>query len=314
MKKILFALMILIIIALSGCQDNTQGPTTKAFIGGTKGLDIKFTENQPPAKVMDDGQDTFGIAITLKNEGEAAIDAGKVIGTLSGIDANSFNIRSITAQTTNNIGAKEKQGSDAIDGGTEILEFGDATYTPKLTGDFQATIIADVCYDYQTKAVFSLCLKKNTVQKESNKEACKIEESKSVENSGAPIQINNIRESAAGNNKVKFTFDIEKVGSGDIYNQGKFTMDTGCRVDTRDTDKGKIMVLLSPQSDLVVSCSRLNGGSQGQTKIQDNNKQIVTCEIDTSNLQDTAYSSQMTIKVDYTYKDSIEQDIVVKKS
>lgn len=315
MKRSLLALMIMAIMVLSGCQDNSQGTTTAAFIGGTKGLDLKFTENQPPEKVMDNAQDTFGIAITMKNEGESTIDTGKVIGTLSGIDATAFSLKSISAQSQNSISAKEKQGSDTIDGGTEILEFGDVTYTPKVTGDFQTTLIADVCYDYETQAVFSLCLKKNTVQKESNKEACKIEALKTEENSGAPVQIGNVRESAAGNNKIKFTFDIEKIGDGKVYKQDTFSVGSGC-VENKDTDEGKnkVMVTIEPQSDLVVSCSRLNGGSQGQTQLYENNKGTLVCEIDTSNLQDTAYSSQMTIKVKYTYKDSIQQDIVVKKS
>lgn len=313
-NKTIMTIILALSLILSGC-DNGDGTTaTSAFIGGTRGLDMKFTESQPPEKVMDDHQDTFGIAITLENVGEATILKDKVIGTLSGIDANAFGLATITATNQNEIGGKEKQNGETISGSTEIIDFGDASYGPKLTGDFETTIKADICYDYETQAVFSVCLKKNTVQKESSKETCKVEESKHVENSGAPVQISNVRESAAGNSKIKFSFDIYGDNVGKIYKQDTITAATGCVENTvTDEGKNKIGVVVDSQPGIIVSCSRLNGGSQGQVQMYDG-KSTVVCEVDTSNLQDTAYNSQMTLKVKYTYKDSVEKQLVVKKS
>ncbi len=295
--------MVFAVVMMAGCTEETSP---------TEGLSIKFTENQPPAKVMDNAQETFGISVTMKNEGEARIPRGKVIGTLSGIDANAFGLMTYTAVSEHDIRGKEKQNGEVIEGDTETIDFGDASYTPKLTVDFQTSVKADVCYNYESYAVFSICLKRNTVQKESDKDICKIEETKSVQNSGAPLQISNMKETGGGNSEVKFTFNIDRIGGGTVYAVDTFNAQTGCT--ENDNGKNTVTVIVEPQSpDVIVSCTRLNGGNQGSIKLYDG-KGTVVCEINTQNLQETAFESPVNIIVKYMYKDSVKKDIVVRKS
>jgi hypothetical protein len=316
-KKMKEALLILIILAtalIAGCEQ--QNTSTGAFIGGTKGLDMSFTENEPPEKVLDNNEETFTISVTLKNEGESTVDAGKVIGTLAGIDSTAFGMAQLTATNQNEIMGKEKYESDITNnGGTEVLSFGDAKYQSSLVGDFVTSVRANICYAYETKAIFNSCLKRSTIQRESDNDMCKIEALKSVENSGAPLQITNVRETVNSNNGVKITFNIEKVGDGKIYVEDAFSTATGC-FDKHDFDdkKDRVTVIVQSQtSNIPIVCRSLGNGNQGVIRLSDDRGTVI-CDINTGSLQETAFESPINIKVRYTYMDSVEKEFTVKKS
>ena len=61
MKKYIFALVVCLMLFLTGCGGGEEaiGGSGTPFIGGTSGLLLNF-ENSPPPEVFDNGQFPFG--------------------------------------------------------------------------------------------------------------------------------------------------------------------------------------------------------------------------------------------------------------
>src|SRR3989344_5995082 len=109
MKRGLILGLVLVVLIISACQQfpsfggNKEGPKQTTFVGGTKGLEIAFAEDQPPDGVLDNGQEEFFITLLMKNEGEYSIPSGSVIGSLSGIVQSSFSIKNMDKKSSNEV-------------------------------------------------------------------------------------------------------------------------------------------------------------------------------------------------------------------
>lgn len=308
----LWLFLVLGILFISGCQGfgfgNQQPPQqTSAFVGGMKGMEIAFSEGQPPASVLDKGQEDFTIMLLMKNLGEYTIPAGGVIGSLSGIVQNSFGLKSLDVKSTTEVFGVTKEGTTVIPGGEELLEFGTAQFKPDLPADTKFTFKADVCYAYQTQSVSTVCLKKNVLKKETG-EVCQINNlNLGQENSGAPMHVEQMKESSVGNNKVRLNFKVVNKGIGQVYEPGTFT--TKCA--GMESEKNRVKITVgSSDATFTASCTQLGGGNTGVVTLVNNQKDI-TCTIDTNAMQDITFQDLALVKLDYQYREAVTTPIVV---
>src|SRR3989338_11280565 len=87
------ALLICLVLLVSACKKSGAAagaaPRTP-FIGGTAGISMNFEKDSPPPEVTDDKSFAFNAIVSLKNEGEYAVDNNDMRVNLVGFDPSDF--------------------------------------------------------------------------------------------------------------------------------------------------------------------------------------------------------------------------------
>ncbi len=312
MKKILIAISITLLLILTACTNsgNSSLPTGR-YVGGDEGLTISFVEGEPPESVLDDGQESFDITLLAENTGEEDIAPGQIIVTLNGIEQNAFKLRSLTERNDIEVLGVKKLRDRIQDGESTEVRFKDASYQDLLPFDFPVDLRADVCYEYGTTAVADVCLKSEASDRKAD-DQCDIDnDAINVENSGAPVHVEQFTQRARGSEAIQFTFDVVKVGSGDVFPTGTFSDSCGINSDVDDQVNVNV-AFLSRSNNPTIDCSTLNGDTGVVRLIS--GKKTVRCTVSTSGLQDIAFERPLRIKLDYVYKDSIEANFLVEST
>ena len=307
-KGVLLLLVLLLIISACerfgvGSKDKEQ--TQTAFVGGSNALTVAFVDNEPPVNVLDAGQQDFYITLLVKNEGEFTIPKGKILASLSGVSREAFGLSNLNVKSNFDLDGVTKE----ISGGIEELEFGLASYKPDLPADFLTNMRADVCYDYETDALATLCLRKNLFERDINGVCDVNQEGVNVENSGGPVQVQNLKVSRTGPNQMRVLFDVVNAGQGGIYEPNAFSNVCGGQENKKDMVKVK---LSSPANRFKISCSRFSG-SEGVVRLV-NGIKTVSCTVDTSTLQEATFEDLLQINVKYMYRDAISVPLTIENA
>jgi len=224
MRKIFLILTIMIIMSLSGCQtgETTGSSESTPFIGGTTGVLISFSEDAPPAEVFDGGDYPFDIDVKLKNVGEYTIPANRAGVTISGIFSADFNNVNLAHAITEELTRTTKDSEGNILEGSEYhAVFTDLNYIGQLSGATSFIVRADACYEYGTTANAKICIREDLVSS-SDDDVCQVTETKEVFNSGGPVQVTQLEESAVGAGRISFSIKIANMGNGKVYKSNNF--------------------------------------------------------------------------------------------
>ena len=311
-KKGVLILVILLSLFIIGCQtgQKKEKQTLGIFIGGTDALDFSFLEGQPPSKVLDNLQEPFFIGLKLQNKGEYEIPQNKIIASLSGINSEAFSLSSLNTKLAIPLEGKIKSGDQIIESSPEEIQFDEANYRHDLNADFPTSLRVDVCYEYKTKTISKVCLKKKAVEKTLEDKCSILSDSVVTETSSAPIQVRDVKQRSSAAQEVKLTFKIINQGKGDVYPPTAFS--DKCTEIT--AEKNKLFVeVTSPSASVNIKCSQMQDSNKGIIKLALNEKTI-SCDIPTSNLQETAFEEPVNIVLSYFYKGSIEKQITVLNS
>lgn len=314
MKLNFVSILLIALLIITGCQNiKGKGEDTSVpspFIGGTKGLEIAFSEQEPPAVVLDNGQQEFFITLLVKNMGEYTIGAENLIATLSGINKESFGLKSLSVKNAVEIPGAHKDADFVTQGGEDTVEFGSATYAHDIPADTSITMRSDVCYLYGTSGISNLCLKKNVLKKDIEDVCSPNAGELKISNSGGPVQVNMLRETTVGSSRVRFAFTVNNVGTGAVYAPGTFK--DACAGGDDGKDKVKVTVR-NPSNTFSVSCSQLNGGSSGVVRLV-NKAKTVECVVDTSGLQETTFFDLLVIDLEYQYREAVKTGITIENA
>lgn len=309
-KTVITILLIIIIISLSGCEEETT-EEGKAFIGGNKGLDIEFMDGAPPEEVFD-SEYPFNINLRIENVGEWDIeDSSDATVSITGIDPADFGKSHgfLTKDVDDSLtGAHRNPQGDAVRGTLTDVEFSNLEYDGSIAGNVEFIVRANVCYGYGTKVNSKICVLEDLLgvtRRVGITDVCNPNEAKDYENSGAPVHITDFKETALSNNKLSFSFKIKHVGEGAVSREG-----TECSDSVTDKDKVYVTVNTGISG---LSCSGLNGGgSEGETTLYNGERDIIcTQELPESRGN---YEKQITISLEYDYEDHIDTTLKVKES
>lgn len=305
MKKewIIFLAVVLVVSGCQGIAGNKQPDAKQAmFVGGTKGLEIAFATDQPPQSILDNSQETFPISLLVRNKGEYDIPVNNLIASLSGIVQSTFSLSSLNTKNSLILNGVKKEGDTTTPGFDDILEFGQASYKVDLPGETTYTIRADVCYNYQTKAVSKVCLKKAPLKIDKVGSVCQITNSNlGAENSGAPVHAENARESTAGTNKVKISFKISNKDVGAVFQTNTFT--DSCVGHDDEKDQVKVTVY-NPERNFNIECPLLSNSNTGIVKLISKEREV-SCTIDTTSMQDITFQDLIIVQLDYMYRQAV---------
>jgi hypothetical protein len=322
MKKLFTYLSIAflaVLVAFSGCSSGTDasanGVKLSAFNGGDKALNLEFSPTAPPATVRDMGQIPFSVSVLVENKGEFDIELGKAHVVLSGFNAADLGLNSTSKELISLNGVKKK-GSNIIPGAKVPVTFSDMRYMPNIvSGTFPMTLYASVCYPYRTQSLIELCVSGNTESVVDTKsKVCDVNNQKSkYANSGAPVQIANVKQYPASQSSIQLQFDIVHTGKtkGSLYAQG--SLDSDCKVRgisptsaEAQLDKDKVKFAIDA-GGLKVDCG--NSAPSGTVTLM-GDKYTVTCIVDTNGQED--YVRPISLTLEYDYLDRISKSITVE--
>ena len=163
---------------------------------------------------------------------------------------------------------------------------------------------ARACYQYGTTAVSELCILKDLLGRTPGRKFCEVDSVKSVQNSGAPVQVANFEERAIESDKVRFNFLIRHSGAGSLSQKG-----SNCNPDYSTRDKVQVSVDTGITGDLSCSGFDSGSGSSGTTTLY-NGERLITCTQQVSTLAD--YTKNPKITLEYDYQDSISTLFTVR--
>ncbi len=247
-QHIFVALALISVLLVSGCvgtQQKSETPlSAKPFVGGTNGLVVSFFPGAPADEVIQDkvvaNRDSVTFTTTVENKGETAVGANRATVRLAGINtgADAWNIAGGNEKpVTDALDNVKKVGNQLVPGGQATIDFVSPGYKGKLEGQFQFKPVADVCYEYASQGVASVCKAENLLKTPTGTSACKPSGSKTVYNKGAPVQISSVEQVAFGKDKIGFQIKVKNVGGGKVF----ASSDLSC-TDKSAEDNNKVTV------------------------------------------------------------------------
>ena len=307
--KAVLALFIVSLLFIIGCvQDDNL--VSGAFVGGTNGLSIGFGTDAPPSRVFDNNEEDFDISLTLENVGEFDIPARKIISTLSGIDVRDFGISSPNLVLDRTLDGKSEFNGQVVNGDEDELIYEGAKYKFDLDADWETTIRADVCYEYQTKATTKVCLKRKATERDID-DVCQVDnQNVNAENSGAPVQIEEVSTRTSGSNEILLNFVVRNKASGLVHPPGTFTHQ--CVRNEDEEDRLKVEVFSGSQK-YTPKCSQLGNDNVGEIKLTDTQK-VIRCRINTLNAPESPVEEPINIRATYFYRNAISTTFLVEDS
>jgi hypothetical protein len=348
MKKIFLLMIVLIAFAMVACENNNDntGPSVTQFIGGNDGLVFSFMPGMPPEQegaILDNGQSPFSIGLKITNKGEYDLKPNELQLSLQGLLPDQFNLQwaDLTKVLSDPLpGGKKLPDGSVSQGQTTTISFDGLSYLPDARGDLLKSFRVDACYHYRTKSTTFVCITNHgndLVLTNQDQQICSTNGVKTVADSGAPVQITNVRETPQGDSKVTVMFSIEKKGSGVVYApQPEGVIPSNCEDSIVNPDKNKVhlKIYLPDQSSSSVAVSCTGGAvfssttpvspteanpleadvklGYGDAPLQ---PKEITCTLESLTPLDSQkilYEDLLNVDVDYNYGESFSKSITIK--
>lgn len=308
-KRVYLAFAVVALVFLYGCTGGGKQPTAKTtpFCGGLDGVEMGFVEGSPPSEVFDGAQFPFDVTLRLFNKGEHPIEANEARIELSGISSVDFGgpdyVKVVSERLTST--HKDQEGN-CVNGDPVHITFGGAgeepfKYRHSLPGNTQFTLRADICYRYKTNSTVQFCVQKE-LPRFGQEPTCRVDEIKTVSNSGAPLHIEEFKQSPGGQDRIAFTFSIVHKGTGAVH--------SGALCDSSFQNRNRVHVKVSSRVGSV-ACTSLNGGNEGDVIIVDS-KRVINCVLGTAGIAGREFETPINIELGFNYKQHEDATILVK--
>ncbi len=329
MKKSVVLISILIIgIFLSGCApketvENVTQQTGKAYIGGSKGLELSFVSNAPPDEVyaLEENQETnpntFDISVRVANVGEEDVAAEDMIVKLTGIDPGSFDKVADDFKETIPVESLEKTRmsvGEVIPGTYDFVDFTNLAYKYEVAGEYPAVVRASACYKYKTYATSKICVLEDFFGRGGASTLCKANEAKSVENSGAPVHIEAVQEQVSGKDGISIAFTVKQAGDNNDNIFKVISKDSEDACDGKKTENvNKVGVKVMLGNEELADCSGVNDEGIASLSPSTNSAEIRCRKVWSA--ADSRIDSEVPLKIElsYDYSQYVDKEIKVKQ-
>jgi hypothetical protein len=312
MRKTLAAVVAILVLLTACAGGGKSGQTVdlsaSPFIGGTTGVVADFVDFRKD--VFDGGRDPFDVVVKLENKGEYATPASRVRVKLSGINPVQFGKleEDLSKGPADELIAMRLDPQGNVLPATPVfVEFVGLNHFPPVSGaQVKYPLRADVCYTYSTKAVSKVCIRENILAPEPEG-LCEINADKPVFNSGAPVQVGTVKESARAKDKIGFSFEITNAGSGQIFERGSV-----CDRSSRAKENRVYVIVDTGMPGLqCTGLSTTGTKAEGFTTLFEG-KKILTCTQAATSRTD--FEQQINVEVVYDYEEYKQTEITVKSS
>jgi len=324
-RLIVFLVAITALFLVTSCADQQQPVNlAQAYVGGTVGLSTYLIEGMPPPMIHDSGTFPFAVGIAIENQGESDVGPGTdnpfVMARLEGINPEQFGVLDadiMQVMSAPLMGARRNFDGTIFPGEITTVSFEGLNYEPDIHGNTQFTIRADLCYDYETYATATICIKDDVLENIQDTSICSLTGEKFPQNSGGPLHITSAVENPMAENKVQVNFVIEHVGIGEFFGRPVNADDLSepCDFSVRNFNKYYVDVEVEPLSDsgMTVSCSRFGGSNTGRIKLYQGAPTTVSCTIRRDRASvGRIYQDLLNIRLKYRYGQFIETPIIIQ--
>jgi len=303
--KIILPITIILVLFISGCIQNPfVNPTTQDdFRTGKQGILMEFLNNAPPNEIYEDYP--FQIGVILENVGASDIKNGFISFTVEEAYMELMN------QNDESIRFNLKGKSISLPTGDQLVKIIKAK-TKKIGGQsekHESTILANVCYQYQTKKDITTCIDTDVYDLKKMQKVCRVKDI-TLAPQGAPVSITKVESEmlpAEDDNLIKpaFKIHIKNVGNGEVIDKGKISdICSSEPVDYKELNIVDIKVMLSNE-ELECKPIPLKLKYEGD---------VVRCILEKGVPKEKAtYTTPLTIELNYGYTYSISKKIIIKK-
>jgi len=290
-------ILSLLIFMGADCGKKTTA-STGPYTGGTSGISIAFVESSPTAEFSK--SDSMPVKVLVKNNGEYTVPSGQVKAKIYGVYHKSFGL---VDQYKATITSLEGISKIVDEGAEQELNLGTINYKEAITNFQESTLMAKVCYPYETNVQFEGCIGSSKGLAEGKEQVCAISGEKlgSGMVSGAPVQVTSILQESYAADQVKFLIAIENVGGGDIYD-----LTETCE---KLEESSKDIIKIEIQTPQDVQCSFLEGEAKSGTIRLKENKKILSCKKKAES--DETIKQLIKFKISYHYTDSTSKTVKI---
>lgn len=294
LMKIFIIGLIIASLLITGCISGGRSEVPDAnYHSGTEGIYMDFISNTPPYKIYHG--DPLDIMVEVTNRGATNVINGKLY--ISGYDPKYFQIS--PTETSFTIEGKSIYNPDGRL--NQILTFTDSRVDiPGGADSIEQTIKLTSCYKYSTEAYASVCIDPNP--RSVSEKVCTPGTISLGGGQGAPISVTSI-EQEVGRDRATFKINFANVGGGTVFDTHKGLTNCHTSLEYMDIDVVDVRAKLS---DKTLTCEPNRG--MGVRIV--NNQGFVYCYY-AGNLGDDSYSTQITVEIDYAYRDSITKSVEI---
>jgi hypothetical protein len=268
---------------------------------------MRFVPNYPRSRQYDD--EPFSVLIEIKNRGSTEIGYGGDSIYLSGFDPGI-----ITGVSTYGKPIPQLEGIGPYnnEGGFDTMEFSGEIYplSMKKIDKYPATILATACYGYKTVASDNICIDPNPYSTTSERKVC-TPTSVTFGTQGAPIAVNSV-EVEPTPRITRFKIHISNVGAGSVFKPGIDQLARCNPYDPRgleftEVDYVQLAGVEVAGKSIAPSCKPVD--NEGNVKLV-NGQATLFCELGGLG-SGPAYSTPMTIELDYGYRSTISTNVEI---
>ncbi len=304
--------LFVIAIFLSSCASSSkQASTNTNFHTGSQGIQMRFIQDRPPAKIYDQDPSAMQVLVEIQNVGTYTLRGGDLLLSLSGFDRSIIQV----PQAPENSMSVALEGRKATfpDGGIDIVSWRSpgSIVLPRNADVYSPTLQVTACYKYRTEAAPVVCIDPTPYAAVNQNDVCSVTDVSVGGGQGAPVAVTSVKPtiySPSTGKVAQFQIFVQNVGGGDV---------------------------LSPSGDVLNRCYQKN------LKFEDQNKVGITAQMGSSSLScnpqiinlvegrggytfctlnigpqgsDSAYTTPLQITLDYNYRQSITKTVQIVKT
>lgn len=308
MKKGVFA--VILCAFLVACQGiggfGGSGTTSQPqdFRFGTEGLSMSFMPNLPPPRVFENQPLT--IMVRVENRGTTSLRQGDGQIYLSGFDNK---IVTGIPGTGKPLPQLEGRSQFVPQGGFDVVTFDAAVASLEglRVDKFTPTILATLCYKYETMASSQVCIDPNPFTPSKTPKVC-TPGMAGLGSQGAPIAVSGIGVEA-NPGRTRFAITFQNVGGGDVFLQkdlAKCNPNSGGFSYT-ELDTVELVDVSVAGTSIKQSCRPVNNNLVRLV----NGQATIYCELPVSG-QQNAFLSAMNVYLRYGYSQSSRTSIEIR--
>ncbi|MBI2652173.1 hypothetical protein HYX00_01800 [Candidatus Woesearchaeota archaeon] len=346
MRKKLKLIIFILILFIIGCSAQSGSKKTQDIDVrvGFNGLTLEFLKNSPPQRIFEG--DNFPVVIKVKNIGAYDVDKDKAFLSL-GIE-NDYN-KQLKLLTTGKVNLYKESNDKNIEntatfglegrskinskGGEEIVNYNIVAGKVDPQSEFHSsTVIATLCYPYQTILDATFCMDTDPSNLRPGKKVCNLQDLSFSNGQGAPVTISKIevqmlpsqesQQNPQGYGKIvpQFLIYIENRGSGIVIKNDAFK--DFCTQPKINHDKLNTIYVKAylpgekepEELDCEPKEKKENKEKQGYVKLKDK-KDLIRCTLKGGiNGGQDSYLSPLKIEMSYGYTQSIPANYLIQKT
>lgn len=333
LKNMILVLVILLFISGCGLGSKEYKPsiTSKDIYTGKEGLNMEFFENSPPKEIFENSVLPIGLrlynngAYDIRN-GYLSISLERDYMILSEVSLKSINEmvnfrdpEHITFDLKGKTIEHPKGDQEVITFSVETKDLGKSDPQSEY---HDSLISITSCYEYQTKAVETVCIDTDVYGFKMREKACEVK-TLTLDSQGAPVAVTKIESEMLPSKedtsiiKPRFVITVRNVGKGEVVKKGM--VEAACSSDPlgyKEWNNVNIKAYISNMDEEnKLDCDITNDiDKEDGTIILKGGEDTIRCSYE-KGFEDTkgTFSSPLYIILDYGYTDTISREVRIKK-